>query len=394
MKAWNKGRFFIKILARINLWVGLLLRKRRILYNHAEIKTILVKRTDRIGDAVVSLPLLLELNKHFKITILTSEYNNFFLKKLFETEIFTEKPLSFNQSIKMLSNSPLTSFQNKKNNTPQYDLFLDLNGLRELDIFLKIKKDNLCKYYISFNMGIWNRMLDYAHPGYPVLFSKKHILDSCKELISGALDIDIDIPDFTDLFDKMENPNNFNEKNFILVNISGIEKFRGPSPKVYAEIINKISFDGEFVIMDELRRPHLEEFKKYIKRGNIIYLDREFSLWELLHIASNGRLYIGSDSGISHLLQISTNAVLFFGDGMQTVWRPYSKNPYKNKSERDIIIAETKTSNNLIKKVIYRKTWCRPCFDFGCQESRCLSFSQNIVIRELNSTIKGLFQIA
>ena len=392
MKAWDKGRFFIKIFARINLWVGLLLRKRRILYNHAEIKTILVKRTDRIGDAVVSLPLLLELNKHFKITILTSEYNNFFLKKLFETEIFTEKPLSFNQSIKMLSNSPLTSFQNKKNNTPQYDLFLDLNGLRELDIFLKIKNDNLCKYYIGFNLGIWNRILDYAHPGYPVLFSNKHILDSCKELVSGALNIDIDIPDFTNLSDKMENTHSFNEKNFILVNISGIDKFRGPSPKMHAEIINEINFDGKLIIMDELGGPHFEEFKKYIRKSNIIYLDRELSLWELLYISSQSRLYLGSDSGISHLLQIPTNAVLFFGDGMQKVWRPYSKNPYKNRSEHDIIIAETKTSNNLIKKVIYNKVWCRPCFDLGCKKMQCLIFPRSTILEELNLTIKELFK--
>ncbi|MEK6647280.1 MAG: hypothetical protein AABY84_11475 [Candidatus Firestonebacteria bacterium] len=367
--------------------------KRSISYDPSEIKTILVKRTDRIGDAVVSLPLLLELNKHFKITILASEYNNFFLKKLFETKVFTEKPLNFNQSIKMLSNSLLTSFQNKKDNTPQYDLFLDLSGLRELDIFLKIKKDNLCKYYISFNMGIWNRMLDYAHPGYPVLFSKKHILDSYKELISGALDIDIDIPDCTDVSDKMEKPNDFNGKGFILVNISGIEKFRGPSSKMYAEIINEINFNGEFVIMDELERPHFEEFKKYIKKGNIIYLDREFSLWELLYISSKSKLYLGSDSGISHLLQIPTNAILFFGNPPQEVWRPYSKNPYRNKTERDIIIEETKTSSNLIKKIIYGRAWCRPCFDFGCQKPQCLSFSRNIVTSELNSTIKELFQI-
>jgi len=386
--------FIIKILAEINIWIGFLLRKRHILYNPAEIKTILIKRTDRIGDAVISLPLLLELSKRFKATVLTSRYNDFFLKEFLETKIFTEKPLSFTQSIKIIINSFFASRENEKNNIPRYDLFLDLNGLRELDIFLKIKRANLCKYYASFNMGIWSRLLDYTHPRYPALFAKKHILDSYKELIKGALDIDMNFPDFIDLSDKIKKSDSFSKKDFILINISGIEKFRGPSPKVYAEIINKISFAGEFVIMDELGRPHFEEFKKYIKRSNIIYLDGEFSLWELLHIASNSRLYIGSDSGISHLLQIPTNAILFFGNPAQEVWRPYSRNPYKNKSERDIIIAETKTSNNLIKKVIYNKVWCRPCFDFGCQEPRCLSFSLNIVIRELNSTIKGLFQIA
>ena len=381
----------IKILARINLWVGLLLNKRRAPYNSADIKTILVKRTDRIGDAVVSLPLLLELNKYFKITILTSEYNNSFMSEFFETKIFTRKPLSFIESLKMLGSSLFASSKSKKRHAPQYDMLLDLNGLRELDIFLKIRRDNLCKYYISFNMGIWNRLLDYAHPGYPVLFAKKHILDSCKELISDALNMDIDVPDFIDLSDKMESPNDFEGKYFILLNISGIDKFRGPSPKLYAEIINAVNFDGEFVIMDEQQRPHFEEFKKYIKKDNIIYLDREFSLWELLHIASNSRLYIGSDSGISHLLQIPTNAILFFGNGSQEVWSPYSKNPYRRKTERDIIIMETKTSNNLIKKVIYNKVWCRPCFDFGCRKLQCLSFSRNTVIEELNSAIKELF---
>ena len=384
--------FIIKILAEINIWIGFLLRKRHILYNPAEIKTILIKRTDRIGDAVISLPLLLELSKRFKATVLTSRYNDFFLKEFLETKIFTEKPLSFTQSIKIIINSFFASRENEKNNIPRYDLFLDLNGLRELDIFLKIKRANLCKYYASFNMGIWSRLLDYTHPRYPALFAKKHILDSYKELIKGALDIDMNFPDFIDLSDKIKKSDSFSKKDFILINISGIEKFRGPSPKVYAEIINKISFAGEFVIMDELGRPHFEEFKKYIKRSNIIYLDGEFSLWELLHIASNSRLYIGSDSGISHLLQIPTNAILFFGNPAQEVWRPYSRNPYKNKSERDIIIAETKTSNNLIKKVIYNKVWCRPCFDLGCKKLQCLIFSRSTILEELNLTIKELFK--
>ena len=201
----------------------------------------------------------------------------------------------------MLSNSLLTSFQNKENNAPQYDLFLDLSGLRELDIFLKIKKDNLCEYYTSFNMGAWNRLLDYAYPGYPVLFAKKHILDSCKELISGALNLDLNIPDYLDLSDKMEIAGDFNGKNFILVNISGIEKFRGPSPKTYAEIINAVNFDGELVIMDEPRRPHFEEFKKYIKR-TILFIWIENFLY--------GNCYISHQ--IAGSISVQTPAFLIF----------------------------------------------------------------------------------
>src|SRR3990167_3468402 len=106
----------IKILARTNLWVGFLLMKRHISYNPAKIKTILIKRTDRIGDAVISLPLLLELSKRFKVTVITSRYNDFLLKEFLETKIFTERPLSFIQSIKMIINFFFASRENEKNN--------------------------------------------------------------------------------------------------------------------------------------------------------------------------------------------------------------------------------------------------------------------------------------
>ena len=216
----------------------------------------------------------------------------------------------------MLSNSLLTSFQNKENNAPQYDLFPRFKRLTGIRYILKNQKRII--YVNIIQVLIWEHGIVWLITrvsGIPCSFREKHILDSCKELISGALNLDPNIPDYLDLSDKMEIAGDFNGKNFILVNISGIEKFRGPSPKTYAEIINAVNFDGELVIMDEPRRPHFEEFKKYIKRTILFIWIENFLYGELLHIASNSRLYIGSDSGISHLLQIPTNAILFFGNG-------------------------------------------------------------------------------
>jgi ADP-heptose:LPS heptosyltransferase len=305
--------------------------------------------------------------------VLSARYNDFFLNKFLPTRIFTEKPLSFFGSIKMLPANLFSFFQKKRKALPEYDLFLDLNGIRELDIFLKVKEQNLCRYYASFNMGIWNGLLDYADKKYPVIFTKDHIIDSCKRLVKDALGLRIDIADDNvELSDKMVKPEGFDIEKFILLNISGQEQHRGPAARFYAVMINILGFKGKVVVMDELGRPHLKEFENQLTADNVIYLDKDYSLWELAFIASKSLLYIGADSGVSHLLQRPTNALLFFANSPSEVWRPYSKNPYTRRKLEGIIIDETKTSQGLHKKIIHCYTWCQPCFDIGCHHKKCI----------------------
>lgn len=380
----------IKILARINLLLGLIFLKRKPRYNFSEIKSILVKRTDRIGDAVVTAPLLIELAKHFQVTVLTSGYNDFFLNKFLPTRVFTDKPLDFFAGLKLLAKNIFSVFNKKSIRLAEYDLFLDLNGLRELNVFLKIRRDNLCRYYASFNMGIWNLLFDYSGQEYPVLFSDKSLLDSCKYLVKRALGLDLNLADYMDLSGQMVSPKEFAlREEFILMNISGVEKFRGPSLEIYADIVNRLSFQGKIVIMDEWGQPHFKDFRKYVKRNNLVFLCRDFSVWELLSIAAKSLAYVGSDSGITNLLQVPTHAVLFYGTGIPRAWRPFSKNPYNKKKIGKLTIEQTITSKNLKKKIIYSPLWCRPCFDIGCKRRICLAaFQAEVVAKEIEELIR------
>ena len=379
----------IKLLARLNLYLGILLRRRRPGYRNSKIESILIKRTDRIGDAAVTLPLLLALDKRFKVVVLTSKYNDSFLNKFLSTEIFTDVPTGLFGSLGLMVKGVFLWLGSPRKNPPKYDLFLDLNGLRDLDTFLKVRKDNLCRYYVGFNMGIWNLLLDYALPDYPVLFSQEHILDSCRKLVRDALGCDLDLPDAIDFSDKMTRPADFEMKEeFILVNISGRDQFRGPEPEFYARLIDSLDFSGKIVIMDGLRRVNFPGFKSSVKKDNIVYLERDFSLWELLYIAARSSLYVGADSGISNLLQFSTNAILFFATGIPWVWRPYSKNPYRIEKMDRLIVEQTVNSCGLTKKILYAPVSCRPCFDRGCAKTNCLSsFDYNAVGRVLNDTL-------
>ena len=379
----------IKFIVLILFFIGLIFKRKRYI-NPKEIRTILVNRTDRIGDAVITLPLLLELNKFFDITVLTSRYNDPILNKFFKTKITIKDPILVKDVVKIVFRSLVKFPYNLKSNF-KYDLYLDLMGLRGLDIFLDIKSKGLCKYYINLNLGPWNLLLDYNYKGFLGLFSKKHILDTFKEILYFSLGIDLDIKDYVDLSNLAKNPIDFDiDSPFILINISGSNRFRGPRPEVFAGIVNKINFDGVILIMDEPNFPNIERFKNNIKKPNVVYLNRNYDIFELLYIANKSKLYIGSDSGISQLLQVPVSCVLFFGNPPPSCWRPYSKNPYIKRKIKKLIIEETITTKSLIKKVIYIPIWCRPCLDIGCNKPICIDiFSKYIdfITKEINNIL-------
>jgi len=387
--------FLIKLLAGINLLIGLAFRKGlKPAYSFCEIKSILVKRTDRLGDAYFVLPLLRQLARDYDLTVLTSRYNDFFLREFFKTKVFCEGPLNMVGCVKMIFKTLFLRIRRKKTEHYQYDLFLDLNGIRELDIFNKVYQQNLCKYYAGFNMGIWNLLLDYCYPWYPALFRRKNLLEVYGEFLKKSLGIEVGISFGTDLSIRAKAPDGFSLKgDFILVNIAGRGKFRGPSVRFYAELINALDFSGVFVVLDELGNPNLEKAKMLVRKDNVFYLTRTLSIWELSYVVAKSKLYIGADSGITHILQHHTNAIIFFGGVEPQVWRPYSQNPYLKKRRGCIWIEETSTDQDRFKKIIYTPVWCRPCFDIGCRKPRCilgLEKNEKIILQEIQKSLNDI----
>ncbi len=380
----------VKFFSRINLLLGLVLRRRRKI-DLREIKTILVNRCDRLGDAIVSLPLLLELHKRFAVTVLTSKYNDSILRGFLKTEVFIESPAFFWDSIKMMFVNLLCLLRLKKTSAVnQYDLYLDLMGIRGLDTFLKVREKNLCRYYAGFNLGLGNLFLDYAASQNPALFSRINLVDSYRRFLRESLQLDLDVPDYTDLTSKMAGLNDFNlSPPYILVNIAGFNKFRGPSAETYARVINEIDFPGTFVIMDDRDCPDIPAFKKYVEKNNLYYLEGNYSLWQLACLAHSSSLYLGSDSGISQFLGQTTHSVIIFGTGDHRVWRPYSRNPYLKKKADGLVVEETRNSAGQIKKIIYSPVACRPCFDFGCRGWRCIRrLDFQVLAREISLTLR------
>lgn len=367
---------FIKILAKINLRIGLLLRRKNPHPCATEIKTILIKRADRIGDAAVTLPLLLELKKHFDVTVLTSKYNDFLLSKFVKTRIAVVSPHSVKESIAIFMRSVRKgSLAKSEKPKPAFDLFLDLGGIRGLDIFFRIRRQGECKFYAGFNIGIWSRLLDYSEKGYPALFSQRNILESYQALIKGALHKELDMPDYLDLSGFEIKPSDFflNE-NFIVVNVSGYENFRGPSVFLYSELFKKLKFNGVIFVIDSPGLPNIKKLRGVEVPENVLFSKRDYSLQELCYIVRRSELYVGADSGITQLLQFQTHSVIFFGCGDHLVWKPYAETLYSRRTINGLIVEETKSSAGKIKKILYYEVPCRPCFDLGCKKRNCTEF--------------------
>jgi len=365
----------IKILAKLFLFLGCFLRHSKAAYDFSKIRKILINKCDRFGDAVVTLPLLFELQKYYDITVLTSERNDEFLKRFVRTRKFIDDPRSFLDVLMMLFKNFGIFGRKKGKVVPEYDLYLDLNGIKELDVFRRVWGENLCLRHVSFNMGPWNLLLDYSHPDYSVLFSHKHILESYRELIRAALGRDIPIRDYYDLRNYAVIPAELPKGDFIIINIAGYEKFRGPSLAFFAELIKQCSSHITCFILDELGRPHLAALKEKLCHVLNVYLpERDFSVWELLGLVSRAKFYIGADLGVSHLMQSQTNAILFFGDQRAIVWRPYSQAQYEKRVlSGGFVIEQMINSEGLLKVVIYSQGNCRQCFDIGCLHPKCVN---------------------
>jgi len=360
----------VKITAKLLLGIS----GKRSSVDPRRIKTILVNRSDRIGDAVISLPFLLELGKRFDLTVLTSRYNDHILNPFLKTKIVINTPPKLGEVLRYLAGNFIRkSPVRTSGQTAKYDLYLDLVGIRGLRVFLNVRNDGLCSKYAGFNLGPWNKLLDYAYRG-SVELTNTGMCSAYRRLIKECLGMDIDIPDHLDLSGNTRKPAGLAlPDKYLLVNIAGSNRFRGPSPRSFADILNALDYKGSIIIMDEPGQPNIAEFREFINKKDIIYLRNDYTAWELLAISAKARLYIGSDLGITHLLQMPVDAVIFFATGSYAVWKPYSKNPYRRSRIGGIIAEDTVNSSGLRKKIIYRKVWCRPCYDIGCKGRACVA---------------------
>ena len=104
----------------------------------------------------------------------------------------------------------------------------------------------------------------------------------------------------------------------------------------YAELIEKIGKEKVKVLLGPAEETDIEFWKNFIPENLIVNPDFD----EIIKIAERTKIYIGNDSGITHLFAATGIPVIaIFGPTSPDVWGPRGENV----------------------KIIYKKTDCSPC---------------------------------
>lgn len=140
-----------------------------------------------------------------------------------------------------------------------------------------------------------------------------------------------------------------------------------------------------------------EEEENYIKQiqrklpKNTLNLAGKISLADLSHIISHSKLFIGPDTGITHLAAATgTRVIAIFGPSNPVKWAPWPINYHINRTP--FITKGSQQVNNIF--LVQGEGACVPCYQEGCDKhrlsrSKCLdTLSSKKVIGYIDLALK------
>lgn len=347
---------------------------------------LLFFRNDRIGDAMVTLPVLRDLKKNYpdiKIDILVSSRNKFVfnnfdyvdeiieydrrlddLNKIYKIPVLGSV-LQFMLliAIPYLTNKNIRGKINKLRNK-KYDAAIDLVGLKRNLLLGKI----LTGFTIGpKSLGTYIFYDYYMDDNWVTAKDNDFITKKIEFVLKDSLGLIF----YTHIKDSH------------LTNYSIINENKEKYDLIYhrgAPELRRFSFEKEIEILKLLDRYKVlvtdsgsnEHFKKLKDIFNSIDFKIFHSLEELSLLCHNSKILLCYDGGQAHYLSQFIKTVTIFGPGSVSLWRPYEFEDYipltKDKNGCEVL----KSKGKLGHVVINYPIWCRPCFDTGCKERVCL----------------------
>jgi len=311
----------------------------------SEYLNILLIRLNRIGDALVTTPLLYELKKNLncKITVLASSYNYF----IFDNSLLTDEVIVFNKKLQRIST--LIKHINKN----KYDVIIDLHDDVSTTVSYLIAFSK-CKYKIGFQKGtekLYTTTIAKLDP------SKHHIIERMMEFTKpfnisyNPTKINIIYspkPDSIIIVDSYIEKH-FPVNNFLLgINISAGSDARFWGIKNYKDLISSLSNYGINTVLLCLERD-LKYAWEIAGRDIPIFYRNSFD--EFAAMISKLNFLITPDTSIVHIA--SAFQVPLFGlyvkyNTNDVVWFPY-------KSDYEVIITNEPTIKNINSNLVKEK---------------------------------------
>lgn len=371
------------------LWFVTLGSIRKNKAKNQKINKILLIKTDRIGDVVTSTPLIAALKKESgaKIDVLVHPSCAELLEKNPNiNEIITLKQKWHDYNPKKPITGRFTNFASsfafpvlmdremkekiRYIRSKKYDMIIDCAGKRRIAL-LSLILGSRAKSGFKIHLGSFAYDLRESMPATVKGINASERLLSLAELILGSK---IDYGEYkTEIYisgneiRKMKNALNktpIGKKKIKIVihpgSALGIKKWPSENFTKLANLLIK-KYNAGIVLAGG--KAETEDCKKIMrgikKKSSAVDFSGQLSLRQLAALCKMCSLYIGNDTGTTHIAAASgINTIAIFGPVDYTCWAPWSRKAF----------------------VVTKNMGCSPCYEVGCKEVACM---KGISVRDL-----------
>jgi ADP-heptose:LPS heptosyltransferase len=350
---------------------------------------LLLIRNDRIGDAVVTLPVIRNIKLNYpnmKVDIIVSSKNKFVLDdfnyadeviefdwipehkgKLYELPVIGGL-LQFIRFV-ILAYLFSASFREKikQIKTKKYDAAVDLVGL--------FRNALLCNHVSRFSIGPRKFLIHIAYDYYLdtnwVSGSDKNFMTiKIENVLENALGLSFYKRDSSLPFLNIDSKARPNEVYDVIFHLgtSELRRFDFEKEKKLIELMT----GSKTLVTDSEETKNYIQLKNYFQNSKEIIFKIFASLRDTANVCLNSGLLFCYDGGQAHYLSQFIRTIVVFGPGSAALWRPFEFADY-SPLENSATGAQTFRSNGKFKHIaVYYPIWCRPCFDVGCNKKPCL----------------------
>jgi len=361
----------------IILWKIIKLLRWNKKYNNENFNKIIINRSDRLGDAIISKPfikLLINFLEKERIwnnfEILASSYNSFILEDLGKGNVNIlriEKKIDYEMNIlKQVLKSLKLFFKEifnwKNDKTDKNNLFIDLVG-----------DPYLLKEYRKNSINIWPNLflnsifLDYQLPvSYVYHRNNKNLIEQYIDLIEWYFNFNWKFRNYIyDNINEFIPETNLDKKENILIFV-WTKKYRNMSIDKWKEIINDFSKrypKKKIIVIDDNQNLLYGSLKKEKFNNNVEIKENRFNLTEFIEFAKWFELIIWIDGWWMNMIRNLTNSITIYTLWNEKVWRQFSgRNKYKtmklnNNWFIDYVEVNWKKIQNYYKKWFFLPTY-------------------------------------
>lgn len=371
-------------------------------------KRILLIRNDKIGDAMVTLPVIRNIKFNYpdiKIDVLVSDRNEFIFKNFehvddvinFSPEGWDDnKPISKIYKIFLIGSILRfmrffllhslfdTAFKDeiKKIKNNSYDAVVDFVGTK-MTFFLSRKLSNYRAGSKIF--GLYWLYTYYINTNWVSLFDTDFMSRKIGNALSVAFNLDLNAKDESMPLLNFDFQKASGIKSDIMIHLGGSypRKF---SYEKELELIESLK-NYRLIVTDANSNKEFNNLKNEFKNSDNIKFKLYDKITDMLEDTASSQLFLCYDGGQAHFISQYIRTFVIFGPGSFPLWRPYEFADYEvlQKSDTGAIVYKSKGHYGHI--AIRYPIWCSPCFDIGCETRPCLG---NIKIEFIKSTIDNL----